>query len=195
MAFIRASARWRWPNGVIPYEFDEAIPLSDPIRQTVFGAAMNFWHARTPVRFVIRTGQPDYSHVKRVPNKERCSMHVGRKGGAQTLECAGNPEQGRVAHELGHAIGLFHEQQRTDRDAMVGTSFVAIRDEPQNYGRKDDELMVGPYDFASLMHYSMNASATDRRALTKIHPDPATPPVYATATSPNAGELPTGPLI
>jgi Astacin (Peptidase family M12A) len=189
MAFIRAAAHWRWPNGVIPYEFDEAIELSDPIRQTVFKAATDFWHQRTPVRFVVRNGESDYIHVKRVPSKERCSMHAGRKGGAQNLECAGNPSVGSVAHELGHAIGLFHEQQRTDRDAMVGVSYAAIRDEPQNYARRDDELMVGPYDYASLMHYTMNVNAADRRPLTKIHPDPATPPVYATATSPSAGDL------
>jgi hypothetical protein len=107
MAFIRGAAHWRWPNGVIPYEFDDAIALSDPIRQTVFKAAVDFWHQGTPVRFVVRNNEADYIHVKRVPFKERCSMHVGRKGGMQVLECAGNPEVARVAHELGHAIGLF----------------------------------------------------------------------------------------
>jgi hypothetical protein len=110
MAFIRAAAHWRWPNGVIPYEFDDAIALSDPIRQTVFKAAVDFWHQRTPVRFVVRNNEADYIHVKRVPFKERCSMHVGRKGGMQVLECAGNPEVTRAAHELGHAIGLFPDR-------------------------------------------------------------------------------------
>jgi Astacin (Peptidase family M12A) len=189
VAHIRALAGARWHNAIIPYDFDDSIELSDPIRLTVFKAAVDFWHQRTPVRFVLRTTEPDYLLVKRVPSKERCSTFVGRKGGEQVLECAGTPEIARVAHELGHAIGLFHEQQRLDRDAMVGVSAAAIRDEARNYARLDNELMVGPYDFGSLMHYSVNVGATDRLPLTKIHPDPTLPPVYATATSPSAGDL------
>ena len=189
MSFIRASARWRWHNAIVPYDFDDDIALADPIRLTVFKAAADFWHPQTPVRFILRTTEPDYMLVKRVAFKERCSMPVGRQGGEQVLECAGNPEIARVAHEMGHAIGLLHEHQREDREAMVGTSAAAIRTENHNYRRIDDELMIGPYDFGSLMHYSINGSATDRLPLTKIHPDPTLPPVYANTNSPSAGDL------
>ncbi len=188
MGFIRASSQYRWPNGVIPFAFDNAtIPAGDPIRTTVINA-IAFWTVNTPLIFVPRTTESDYVLVKRVASKERCSMFVGRKGGAQELECAGSPETARVAHELGHAIGLFHEHQRTDRDAMVGVSFAAIRDEAHNYRRIDDGLMIGPYEFSSLMHYLVNTAAADRQPLSKIHPDPALPPVYAAAVGNSPGD-------
>jgi hypothetical protein len=52
---------------------------------------------------------------------------VGKFGGAQILSlqppddsgpnCLGN--EGRALHELMHALGIFHEQSRADRDDFV----------------------------------------------------------------------------
>lgn len=57
----------------------------------------------------------------------RCWSYVGRYGGAQIVSlqapddkgpnCLGS--EGRAMHELLHALGLFHEQSRADRDKFV----------------------------------------------------------------------------
>ena len=58
---------------------------------------------------------------------DRCWSYVGRYGGAQVVSlqppdekgpnCLGGP--GRALHELMHALGIFHEQSRADRDEYV----------------------------------------------------------------------------
>lgn len=57
----------------------------------------------------------------------RCWSYVGRYGGPQILSlqppddrsqnCLGS--EGRALHELLHALGIFHEQSRADRDKFV----------------------------------------------------------------------------
>lgn len=56
-----------------------------------------------------------------------CWSFVGRIGGPQLLSlmppdrrgpnCLGN--EGRAMHEIMHALGIFHEQSRYDRDRFV----------------------------------------------------------------------------
>ena len=62
-----------------------------------------------------------------------------------------------IAHEIGHAIGLFHEQMRHDRDKYVTVHKGNIMDryERQFDVMKQDEYkdFSKPYDYLSIMHY------------------------------------------
>lgn len=69
-----------------------------------------------------------------------------------------------ITHELGHALGLFHEQSRCDRDSFV-TVFTAniAAGMSGNFTKLCDSTAkdIGSYDLASLMHYSSFAFSKD----------------------------------
>jgi Alpha-L-arabinofuranosidase B (ABFB) domain/Astacin (Peptidase family M12A) len=139
----------RWPGGVIPYEFD---PGASTATRNAFEGAKRDYDAKTVIRFVARTNQSDYV---RVITGSGCYSYVGRIGGRQDLSlgngCGVNPAR----HEMGHALGLAHEQVRQDRD-----QFVKVNLELTGGGRSQYEIdrgsagtPIGAYDFESMMHY------------------------------------------
>ena len=73
-------------------------------------------------------------------------------------------QSGYVAHELGHALGLFHEHQRPDRD-----DFISVVRENIKTGQESNFSPVNPtfidylgvpYDLTSDMHYRAGVSST-----------------------------------
>lgn len=51
-----------------------------------------------------------------------CWSSVGRTGGPQTINLQLNgclSKKGTALHEIAHALGIFHEQNRYDRDNFV----------------------------------------------------------------------------
>ena len=64
-----------------------------------------------------------------------------------------------IIHELGHLIGLWHEQSRRDRDAHVLVMWNNIMDGAKhNFGKVENARLLAPYDLASMMHYDVKVS-------------------------------------
>ena len=64
-----------------------------------------------------------------------------------------------TVHELGHALGLWHEQSRSDRDAYIQIVWENI-DEAHRYNfdqHLNDGKDFGVYDYQSIMHYAADA--------------------------------------
>jgi hypothetical protein len=192
VALIARDSGLRWPNGIIPFKFD---PTVDMPLQTVIGQAQKAWEAKTPVRFVMQTTEPDFVLFRSESGADPCSSPVGRQGGSQELKCFNKSSPAdtlkSLVHELGHTIGLWHEHQRLDRDALISVSKAKEEEEPENYKPYPDlTQMVGLYDFDSVMHYPWN----------QTNPPPATPPAVPlpitklpTAFGPNVWPSPSAP--
>ncbi|XP_041922792.1 hatching enzyme 1.2 isoform X2 [Alosa sapidissima] len=115
----------------------------------------------TCVRFVPRTHQRDYLDIK---PKSGCWSYLGVRGGRQALSMQ-TPDcmsSGVAAHELMHALGFVHEQSRADRDNFVTIKWSNIwKDRLRNFEKFKTNNLDTPYDYGSLMHYSMYAYSED----------------------------------
>ncbi len=134
----------KWPGGVIPYEIDSAASAET---RSAFAGAKADYDAKTSIRWVARTNQADYV---RIVTSDGCWSYVGKIGGRQDLSlgkgCGVNPAR----HELGHAVGLAHEQVRQDRDQWVTVNAGGSQNE---IDRGSAGTPIGAYDFESMMHY------------------------------------------
>jgi len=74
-----------------------------------------------------------------------------------------------VAHELGHALGLFHEHQRADRNDYLSIDFSNVQENAVgNFNLITGIPLIGPYDFDSIMHYTRSTFAIDSSKPTLI---------------------------
>ena len=147
-----------WPGGAIPYDISKL----SPAQQTLALRAMQRWvDTGAKIKFIPRTTEVEYVYFTGNTNAGNNTSHVGFKPGERTdiniTAFRWRDLEWMPAHELGHVLGFFHEQQRWDRD-----QFVAIHYENLKPGRAADYDWIAktnwlvtslPYDYKSIMHY------------------------------------------
>lgn len=150
----------RWPYGVFPFKISADFSNSCEYNIRLAIAA---WEENTQVKFIEITSNnaAEYAgYANFIPsNSKVSSSYVGFQGGEQIIEISNSCKKMTVAHEIGHALGLWHEQSRTDREQYIKIIWDNIsKDHLFNFNQhvKDGED-VGEYDYDSVMHYSAYA--------------------------------------
>ncbi|CAK0878591.1 unnamed protein product [Prorocentrum cordatum] len=164
----------------INYYFDNL----DADRQAAFNKAKDEWESKTCVRFTYSSATPRMRIT--VTNQATCSAFVGFPGSDGTLDvnlgwCNSLTHWGNIAHELGHALGMNHEQNRPDGPGQTNTPagwkgpHLRVKWQnidtvwrPQWEGQKrsyygSQTAGYSAYDYGSIMHYGLgdNADATN----------------------------------
>ncbi len=161
---VRAGAQYLWPGGIVPFDLDSNLSKPDnaALLQSVRDA-IDFWNNNTNVKFIAKTNEPIFVHFKEDSGVTGAGESgIGRPAiGGRNIKLKTTASRATVIHEIGHAVGLWHEQARRDRDANVEVLFAnVLPGEEHNFDKHlEDGIDFGPYDPTSRMHYGPTSFA------------------------------------
>ncbi len=158
-------------------------PTLDYYTQMNIQAAIEHYNVNTNVRFYNATNKPKvdptygfeypyvyFTHGTGSNRGKANSSYVGRKGGKQELLLQYYAAKGTIIHEIGHAIGLYHEQSRYDRDNFVTVHYSNVSSgHSHNFSKQTRNYYItGSFDWNSIMLYSSyDFSSNGKPTMTK----------------------------
>lgn len=114
------SAANKWPDGIVPYRFDDEYIERD--KAAVLNA-MDDFRKNTCIKFIHKRSNHT-QHIIFKKSNDGCGTLVGYNGNESRPVDVFLSEKclvkcGAIQHELLHVLGLWHEQSRPDRDEYV----------------------------------------------------------------------------
>mmetsp|Transcript_35454 Transcript_35454/g.81087 ORF Transcript_35454/g.81087 Transcript_35454/m.81087 type:complete len:720 (+) Transcript_35454:97-2256(+) len=196
-ASIASGSRWggkTWPHGLPPdYNTTAAVPyclhseISETARIAVRSAMVEIEQQVPCISFAQISTLDDNSgcalpesggSIIVKSDESGCWSYVGvveyRSGQrvSQPLNLGlGCDTSGIAQHELNHALGMLHEQSRSDRDNVVDIlrTHIAPAMYEANFGELDAAYKGSPYDILSIMHYDPYAFSETGELTIKPH--------------------------
>lgn len=204
-----------WPASTIYYD-ETSIPLFNGPQQTLIRNGIDILNNSTNLCLVPRDDSAT-SWISFYPHADRNSAPLGNFVAGDklvNLRNDGNLIQRNVVHEILHTAGFIHEHQRANRDSFVSVNMLAVP-----LSRWPDYMAtawpgVGPYDTASIMHYSgtlaggtvvmtsppgptgtavplpLSLSATDIAGINALYPAPPSCPIPGVTPPPTVACTP-----
>jgi len=116
----------------------------------------------------------DKNYVLMDDEKKGCFSYVGRIGGKQLLNLGKGCTTERITdHEMMHAMGFFHAQNRPDRDKYINIFTQNIKKGDENNFKKQPYAKTYglPWDWDSVMMYGSKHAASPAYANTMLKKD------------------------
>lgn len=179
----------RWPNGVVPYTCEVVLDIAytDTPYYPRWFDAKNRWRTLTEgaVRFVPRTDETPYIHIifdgGNATRKLRGTKEIVSDSNGDIVSASGvvlmrtisgkrdinirTRDLYKTNHELGHVLGLFHQQRHPDSGLCVDMK-------PGKGGRIHEKYFIGGYSQGSIMHYLECDPADARCKFSRWDSDP-----------------------
>jgi hypothetical protein len=152
-----------WESSEIPFHIQPALPNPERIYE-----AFEIFKD-SPIHFVALTDQADAIVFEE--KKGTCKSYVGKVGGLQPIWIGADCSATDIAHEILHALGFIHEQNRVDRDSFIEIVWDNIKEEYKyNFEMLPESFMKVSgstgFDFNSLMIYPSNSFAKNNGLIT-----------------------------
>ncbi|XP_068208246.1 protein SpAN-like [Palaemon carinicauda] len=151
---------YRWPETggfpTVPYRFADELVSKDAVN-----AAVAHWVEHTCLKFPLEDNTYSGPHIFFQRHASACNSYVGKvftTGQPINVPVWCEESFGSLVHEIGHAIGFFHEQSRSDRDDYVHINTDNIISSTiNNFNKATDNNYSVPYDYNSDLHYNERA--------------------------------------